>query len=1450
MKKWKLVTIISSIVILATSSGVTLWYSDFKGMLETYPDAKYVVVDNPLYKMHILTRNEEGFARWKIVKEKWNTFYDNRYIAGQFTWEVEYYRTYGEDKWFKLIPKRTLVKVELDYPTESRLENPTDEAENYVIIRKSTPYYASGRSGSGGTLIEEYILPYDSTSSTKINVIFEPNEVSPNRTKNLHRITMRFKDVRGEAEYWNNHLLFGDVQFSFEDAKDKIEFTYPDEPDIPVFIHYYSDITNEYSIRFKPMQGERIEIDPIIRIGEVAITYKLQRTPLAGVFYTPTCLRDCWLVFNKSVNKNVPIDSWNDFQFIIKKAKGAFDLESITPYLLRNVTENITIPEREKCNPIEFTSPNGTVIIIGEDCITIPEKTIETWRHRWVEISPPFTIQKDKVYSIAIYGIKTPKLGENSIDLKPKIKGIEIPFAWWDANWLNYKNITITASSEHDHINDYFQYNMSGLTFGTNNCSEELRMIDGVAGTETDFILVDDSGQAIGDGDEWCIPGWNYTVLKNTNKNVTVYYNYATATIPSYVDEDLGFGTKWMGALDTAFEAATWTRVDGGATWANITIPEEGNWWGIKLTMADGADKYQLVEAAALNSTWVIRFNTSNTQGTGADGSIRIGTGSGAGTDYYDGWCPTADKWMREATRPGVVYGSSDMKTIQTYKMTFNYSTQNATIWVYNQSDGSSVTVATDTITLEASVDNFFIGDNSPGGDTNPVYYFSFVGLSFEGSYPPLDLLLGPEESPPVVGDVTAPLWRNQTSQDADDTIKVNESIVLAAQGFDETSLHYGILSENSSGNFVNHTTDILYNNSDTYGRINYECMADGVGFSASYSCEHAFDGNKTTWVQCSAIGWCYMNATYENPIPFTSNISLNSKIGGNDDLQIYCWNYTGSGWTTLYTTGAAPADPTDLSWVIHESCVDDNVIINITMARGGATVAKYYDGNLTWNATVNATNTWEWTNSTWRNSSIGESLNMTVNWTYYYNDTSGNENATPLKTFTIAGDALPQWSRNESNISTVYFNNISKFNISWIEGIHAIDTVVIETNLTGSAANYSMVTLGNNIWHWNETFGAGGYYWNSTANDTSGFGNVSDTWFFDVAKGTDVVTLYLNGTSADKYFESNEPVNFTCTASASGACTLTINNSVLGLDFGTNEYNWLNALSGINQLNNTLNYSINVTFGSAGNETLTIRLHSEDRLYENITLNFTRHKNGANYPSNVKIYLNGTLLSDIPNVTTNVYKADSQANFLTGTSHTFNYSFYYATSITAANLNVSALNYTCDVGVEDDSEDSWNCLADAGTCEAGSKGQAVDENWGTYWQQCYYLGGNAYYMYENYTIPDSTYAGNITVKYSTDPTSASITYQYYSGGWNTITGLSGLTTGGLGTTNTKTVVLPAAAFGALEENQLRLRAYGSVTNKCFRYYEGKVEIFNTTCNATRYPFQRLGFSKYDNEPK
>jgi len=190
---------------------------------------------------------------------------------------------------------------------------------------------------------------------------------------------------------------------------------------------------------------------------------------------------------------------------------------------------------------------------------------------------------------------------------------------------------------------------------------------------------------------------------------------------------------------------------------------------------------------------------------------------------------------------------------------------------------------------------------------------------------------------------------------------------------------------------------------------------------------------------------------------------------------------------------------------------------------------------NDTWQQFPNTPTKSDWSNVT---KVVNSTVDATIKWIIYANDTTDNWNASDIFSFvTIPGIDLdpPEWSNNQTNITSAYSSTTkSFFNITWTD-VSGVDNVFIEGNWSGIDKNYTMFKYsGTDVYGYNLTLPVGDFYWRSYANDTSDNEGISDTWFFTVVKGSTETRLYLNNSEGDKSYNKSDIAFITATTDIS----------------------------------------------------------------------------------------------------------------------------------------------------------------------------------------------------------------------------------------------------------------------------------------------------------------------------
>jgi len=139
-----------------------------------------------------------------------------------------------------------------------------------------------------------------------------------------------------------------------------------------------------------------------------------------------------------------------------------------------------------------------------------------------------------------------------------------------------------------------------------------------------------------------------------------------------------------------------------------------------------------------------------------------------------------------------------------------------------------------------------------------------------------------------------------------------------------------------------------------------------------------------------------------------------------------------------------------------------------------------------------------------------------------------------------------------------------------------------------------------------------------------------SDYEVFNVRFYDPVITLYLNGSSVDRFYEYGEPVNITATADTGSVC-VSIDAYGYGWNYSCAVGNvkiYLNAFANQFKLNNTEATALNLT----ANSTINISFHNKSITLADAYINLTGYLS-TNYPEDLKIDIgnNGVVDINIP---------------------------------------------------------------------------------------------------------------------------------------------------------------------------------------------------------------------------
>lgn len=132
-------------------------------------------------------------------------------------------------------------------------------------------------------------------------------------------------------------------------------------------------------------------------------------------------------------------------------------------------------------------------------------------------------------------------------------------------------------------------------------------------------------------------------------------------------------------------------------------------------------------------------------------------------------------------------------------------------------------------------------------------------------------------------------------------------------------------------------------------------------------------------------------------------------------------------------------------------------------------------------------------------------------------------------------------------------------------------------------------------------------------------FKSAVGTQILDVKTFDPIATLYLNGTSADRYYETDHYANITATCDSASTTCLSMDYPGLGNNFqcgtGNTKY-YFSAIGSQNQFNNSQSV-YNLSFAGVGQNKTWINLDKRVTVVGS-HINLTGYPNGGNYPQNV----------------------------------------------------------------------------------------------------------------------------------------------------------------------------------------------------------------------------------------
>lgn len=558
-----------------------------------------------------------------------------------------------------------------------------------------------------------------------------------------------------------------------------------------------------------------------------------------------------------------------------------------------------------------------------------------------------------------------------SVDHIPEFGGISYEqWAWWNSSWEYRTNFIITENANGGDLTDYqvkieantsafTDFNIGGIRF-TNSTDDEI-----------DFWVEETNSTPTGNFTAWV----EVPTIPNASTE-TVYMYYGNTSVVS--DASNGTATfKFFDDFEDALQG-DWTTVFGSPDYSSTAQSykgsqslEMGQDESTKLAWSHGED-YSILVWARYSSGKGIQMPTH-----GDDTKCTYWRVEGGDIDYSDGaWQDTGydqthDEWFRSETRD----------------FDFTLYTYDIVMWKNETTVADDISMASiasyqDVIHLASRV------------AASTVYCDDVIIRSFTKPEPTYSQ--GSEETDE---GTTAPTWQNQGQSDS--TPVLGDSVTLYVQGKDETALDWAWLATNETGSWVNESQS-------GKGNIYYQETADSTSYSGNpvYP-SYMQDGNWNSYsYDAGGGGPSYHNSNYTKK-SISRTLSLWKIKGGvnlvnlsfgsscwdyhSDILQLRAKSYDSGGGATQYSHAWECYDG---SWqhVYGAGSVTPNIMYVYEEAVWWQLYGLY--------DMQDVADTWTWSNFTWDNSSVSEG--QVIGWRIYYNDTSGNENATDIMTFTI----------------------------------------------------------------------------------------------------------------------------------------------------------------------------------------------------------------------------------------------------------------------------------------------------------------------------------------------------------------------------------------------------------------------------------------------------------------
>jgi len=555
-----------------------------------------------------------------------------------------------------------------------------------------------------------------------------------------------------------------------------------------------------------------------------------------------------------------------------------------------------------------------------------------------------------------------------------------------------------------------------------------------------------------------------------------------------------------------------------------------------------------------------------------------------------------------------------------------------------------------------------------------------------------MDVMASVSSGLPTVGAGQTERWvmeyggQGQSGQYAAGSTEPGASLVNMSWNLSESTKDWITAGFNINAYAANNAPNIIINSPE-----------NNSNFSVNYVLLNATvsdpEGNNMTV-------WFFGNS---NLINTTENVLNNSIITFNWTSLIdglYFWNLiVGDGdsntssdtrFFTIDTTSPTDNDPND-AYYVKNSAATIGWILTDSYAPGYYYVQR--------NGTTQNLST-AWTNNTNLNVWVNTTTLGLWNYTLIYNDSGGNTASDEVIITVI--DNPPYWSNNATNIPASYSSIQSYFNITWQDD-DSISTVLLESNYSGTATNYSMNNQGSGIYNYSIILPAGIYYWKSYANDSINQWNVSDTWAFTINKATTYVNLSLNGNENNITITYPEYLNVIYSTNAltsimyrNSSNVSSENNTPINLATGYYNYTVIN-LGNDNYTGSSKTFFVTVNQNSSScdilfNATSPLTYPAQFKVYTNCNSDFTLKRNGEIISNNsIQSLGAGTYNFSVTRIDnenyTNVYDEEffniSKAVLSLNLSISQNWNVTYSTETTVTGSNCP-IQLTCNLYRDD----------------------------------------------------------------------------------------------------------------------------------------------------------------------